>query len=226
MKKTVKIMSLVLAAILLSAVIAIAAGAKDPVSFTDVGTDRWSYGDIVYAVEHGFVNGVGEGRFAPGEACTRAMVVTVLYRAAGEPRVTFKPVFTDVKEGKWYSSAVIWAHLKGIVKGTTATTFEPDAKVTREQLSAFFYRYASFKMYRMEPGEDLSKFKDRDTISSYALNPIKWAVEIGLIKGMTSDTIGPRGFATREQFAAIMVRFDKHKFVVDSGVELPEVPIG
>ncbi|MBQ6261890.1 MAG: S-layer homology domain-containing protein [Clostridia bacterium] len=223
MKKIIRTVSLVTAAVLMLSVFVIGASGS-PVSFTDVQTGRWSYSDIEYAVEKGFIKGVGGGRFAPEEACTRAMVVTVLYRAEGEPEVVFSPVFSDVPAGKWYSNAVIWAQSKGIVKGTTDTTFSPDAKVTREQLATIFFRYASFKQYKLELGSELSGFTDSAKISKYASEAIKWAVEIGLIKGLTVNTIGPRGSATREQFAAIMVRFDKYPFS-EGNVETWIIPI-
>ncbi|MBR3423550.1 MAG: S-layer homology domain-containing protein [Clostridia bacterium] len=225
MKKTVKTVSVFLAAVLLLSVCVIAAAAKSPTSFIDVDADRWSYSDIEYAVEKGFLNGVGGGRFAPEQACTRAMVVTVLYRAEGKPEVPFSPVFTDVPSGEWYSDAVIWAQSKGIVNGTTKTTFEPNSKVTREQLATFLFRYASFKQYGLELCADLSAFTDSGKISKYAAEAMRWAVEIGLINGVTKKTIEPRGFATREQFAAIMVRFDKYPFAEGSGVETLIVPI-
>ncbi len=211
----------VLAAVMLTVVFTATASAE---TFSDVKADRWSYQDISYAVEKGYLKGVGGGLFDPEGACTRAMVVTVLYRVEGEPKVTAKSPFTDVPSGEWYYNAVIWAQQKGIVKGTSATTYAPDEKVTREQLATIFCRYASFKKYLIEYGADLSKFSDINKISSYAVKAIEWAVTIGLIKGVTDRTVEPGGFATREQFAAIMVRFVRYPFRGE--VELPEVPIG
>ncbi len=226
MKKTVRILSLVLAAVLLSSACALAAAADTSVSFVDVEKDRWSFSDIEYAVEKGFLKGVGGGRFAPADTCTRAMVVTVLYRAEGEPKVGSTLTFTDVDDDEWYTGAVIWAQTNSVVKGTTDTTFEPDSEVTREQLATFFYRYATFKKYKLATGADLSKFSDGGAVSSYALKAVKWAVAIGLIKGMDDGTVEPGGSATREQFAAIMGRFDKHHFRTSGDNELPAVPIG
>ncbi len=224
MKNAERIISVILAAVIFSFIIATAASASPSVSFTDVEQDRWSYSDIEYAVNKGYLKGVGGGLFAPEEACTRAMVVTVLYRAEKEPAVTANSQFVDVPAGEWYYDAVRWAQTKGIVKGTSATTFDPDDKVTREQLATILYRYASFKKYLLETGADLSKFSDRNEISSYALKAIEWAVTIGLIKGVTEKTVEPGGYATREQFAALMVRFVNYPFRGE--VELPEVPIG
>ena len=223
MKNIKRIISALLTVIFLA--FAISVTAAPSASFIDVEADRWSYSDIAYAVEKGFLKGVGGGRFAPEEACTRAMVVTVLYRAEGEPQVTARSPFTDVPSGEWYYDAVRWAQMKGVVKGTSATTFDPDDKVTREQLATILYRYAAYKKYLLIPGADLTKYIDRNDISSYAMPAIGWAVEIGLIKGVTNKTVDPGGSATREQFAAIIGRFDRCPFAIDSGVELPEVPI-
>ena len=111
-------------------------------AFSDVKTTRWSYSAIVYAVGKGYMNGVGDGKFDPAGPMTRGMVVTVLYRREGSPEVAFRDDFSDVKAGKYYSDAVIWAKDEGVVNGITETTFEPNGKITREQLATMLSRFS------------------------------------------------------------------------------------
>ena len=135
-----KVFALVLSIIMLaSAAVAVSA---DGSPFTDVKTSRWSYDSIKYAVEKGYMNGVGDNKFDPAGSMTRGMVVTVLYRREGSPAVTFRDDFTDVKAGKYYSDAVIWAKDEGVVNGITETTFDPNGKITREQLATMLSRFS------------------------------------------------------------------------------------
>ncbi|MBQ3900285.1 MAG: S-layer homology domain-containing protein, partial [Clostridia bacterium] len=170
---------------------------------------RWSYGAIQYAVNKGYMNGVGEGRFDPAGQMTRGMVVTVLYRREGSPEVTFRDDFTDVKAGKYYSDAVIWAKDEGVVNGITETTFGPNGKITREQLATMLSRFSERCLVSVPERADLSGYPDADKIHSYAKDALAWANEANLIKGMSDGTLSPRGEATREQFATILMRFDE-----------------
>ena len=182
----------------------------DDSSFSDVKTTRWSYEAIRYAVNKGYMNGVGDGKFDPAGSMTRGMVVTVLYRMYGSPAVEFEDVFTDVKAGKYYSNAVIWAKNNNIVNGVSEGKFDPSGKITREQLATMLNRYAEFEGKEFRPAGDLSKFPDADKAHSYAKNALIWATDRGLITGVKSgnrDLLDPRGNATREQFAAILKRY-------------------
>ena len=178
--------------------------------FADVTGDDWFYAEVNRAAQLGLFNGVGEAHFDPEGQVSRAMLVTVLYRLAGEPEVDFKTCFLDVKKGQWYSEAVIWAYEEGITMGTDAAHFSPDAAVTREQTATFLCRYAQWEGYDVSARADLSGFPDADTVSAYAGDAVSWAVANGLISGSTqngSDYLLPGGTAIRAQAAAIMVRF-------------------
>ena len=203
-----KILSAMLAAaMLLCAVVTVSA---DDSPFSDVKTSRWSYKSIVYAYENGLMDGIGGGKFDPSGTMTRGMVVTVLYRMEDKPNVEFENAFTDVKAGKYYSDAVIWAKNNNIVNGVSEGKFDPGGKITREQLATMLYRYAEFKGLDTRVKGDLSKFPDADKVHSYAKNALTWATDKGLITGVKSgnkDMLDPRGNATREQFATILQRF-------------------
>ena len=178
--------------------------------FADVTGDDWFYAEVNRAAQLGLFNGVGEAHFDPEGQVSRAMLVTVLYRLAGEPEVDFKTCFLDVKKGQWYSEAVIWAYEEGITMGTDAAHFSPDAAVTREQTATFLCRYAQWEGYDVSARADLSGFPDADTVSAYAGDAMSWAVANGLISGSAqngSDYLLPGGTAIRAQAAAIMVRF-------------------
>ena len=203
-----KLLSLILAALMLAGTVVIVAAEGSP--FSDVKEKRWSYKSIVYAVDNGYMNGVGGGKFDPAGTMTRGMVVTVLYRMEKSPAVTFRSDFTDVKAGKYYSDAVIWAKDNGIVNGLTETTFGPAGKITREQLCTMLNRFAEFQGKDSRPKGDLSKFPDASEAHSYAKNALTWATDKGLITGVKqgkADILDPRGAATREQFAAILMRY-------------------
>ena len=126
-----RILSLIL--VLLFAAAALPAVAEN--AFSDVGADRWSAGSIAYAVEKGYMQGVGGGKFDPEGTLTRAMVVTVLWRMSGSPAVAYRRAFTDVPDGEWFTSAVIWAKDKGVVNGVTATSFDPNGAITTRALA-------------------------------------------------------------------------------------------
>ena len=180
--------------------------------YVDVGPGRWSKGSVDYVSGKGLMNGVGEGRFDPTGPMTRAMVVTVLWRIAGEPDAD-ACTFSDVPSGAWYSAAVAWAESTGVVTGVGGGKFAPSGKITREQLATILYRYCGFKKLDVSEKGDVSVFSDRDRIDSWATEAVRWAVGIGLIRGVTDDTVDPLGNATREQVAAILERFDKTEFV-------------
>ena len=139
-----KLLSAILATIMLAGAIAAAipAGAAKIV-FSDVGADRWSAASIGYAVENGYMNGVGGGLFDPEGPLTRAMVATVLWRREGSPAPSAPSGFDDVLTGEWYTDAVAWAKETGVVKGITETTFCPDEYITREQLVTMLFRFSS-----------------------------------------------------------------------------------
>ena len=138
-----KLISVLLAAIMLTAVSVVALPASAASAFSDVENGRWSAPSIKYAVQSGYMNGVGGGKFDPEGSLTRAMVATVLWRREGSPAPTAPSGFSDVPSGEWYTDAVAWAKETGVVKGLTETTFGPDEYITREQLSTMLFRFSS-----------------------------------------------------------------------------------
>ena len=206
MRRYAKIFAVILT---IAQLFAVSVSAADGgLGFIDVKESRWSYDNIKWAVDNGYMNGVGDGRFAPAASTSRAMVVTVLWRLSGEKSVPYSTRFKDVKANAWYADAVMWAAQNEIVNGTTPSTFAPNADITREQLAAIFYRYAEFDFVDTDGvAADLSVYKDAKKVSSYAKDAMAWANKIGLVNGVTADTLNPKGNATREQFAAILNRY-------------------
>lgn len=177
--------------------------------FTDVSTSDWFYDDVAFVYENGLFSGTDSRSFSPNASMTRAMLVTVLYRLEGEPTVTGRSSFTDVRSGAYYEKAVIWAAANGIVTGTDSTSFSPGAKVTREQLAAILYRYAQYRKLDTDASAKLNSFTDADSVSAYASEALGWAVSESLING-ASGKLMPKGDATRAQVAAILHRLVKN----------------
>lgn len=178
--------------------------------FSDVTQDTvgtWAANAVDFAYECGLINGVGEDRFSPDASMTRAMLVTVLYRAAGSPEVTVTTNFTDLDVGSYYYEAVVWANVLGIVNGITDTTFSPDSPVTRQQIAAILYRYADAMGALSQADGNLNAFTDKDSVESYALVPMTWAVGRGIITGTTDTTLSPQNHATRAQVAVMLHRY-------------------
>lgn len=175
--------------------------------FIDVDENDWFYDAVTYVYSEGMMDGVSDTQFAPNSNLTRGMVVTMLYRLEDEPRVTGSSGFDDVASGAWYADAVTWAAENGIVNGVSDAEFAPNDNITREQLAAILYRYAEYNDYDVSGRDDLSEFTDRSSISSYALDAMRWAVDEGLITGITDTTIEPQGTATRAQAATMFMRF-------------------
>ena len=188
-------------------------GEKDPdyrpVEFIDVPTNAWYKDAVDYAVGMGLMNGVGGGKFAPEDSMTRAMLVTVLWRYADSPTEGTNR-FTDVPGGQWYTAAVAWAAGKGVVNGTSETTFEPDGNVTREQMAAILYRYANSISVDTGKRGDFTAFADANAVSGWAKDALSWTVAEGIIGGSKEGgqlLLNPAGNATRAQVAAILMRF-------------------
>ena len=174
--------------------------------FTDVREADWFYDDVVYAYENGLFSGTSDTTFSPNASMTRAMLVTVLYRLEGQPTVSGRSGFSDVKLNSYYEDAVTWAADNGIVNGTGATTFSPNTNVTREQMAAILYRYAQYKQYGTTASASLNGFSDAAKVSAYAKAPLSWAVAEKLVNGSEGRLL-PTGNATRAQVAAILHRF-------------------
>ena len=177
-----------------------------PLPFPDVTEGDWFYDAVRYAYETGLMDGVGDSLFAPNSETTRAQLVTILYRLAGQPAVSGDLPFTDVEAGTWYTDAVAWAAENGIVNGTTDTTFAPGDDITREQLVTVLYRYAESKGYDVSASADLSGYPDAGQVQDYAQPAMAWAVAEGIVEGVDGN-LNPTGDATRAQIATILMRF-------------------
>jgi len=174
--------------------------------FTDT-EGHWGLEAIRYAYENGLMNVVAADRFAPDEAMTRAMLVTILWRLENQPDVEFDMTFDDVGAGDWYTEAVRWAASEGIVEGYSKETFAPHDNITREQFAVILYRYAGYKDMAIPKLGDLSSFADASEISTWAEEAMKWAVAEALISGRSETVLAPKGNTTRAEAATILMRY-------------------
>ena len=168
--------------------------------------ENWAHAGIDYCVENGLMKGVSETVFNPTGSVTRAQLVTILYRMAGEPAVEFKGTFSDVAEGLWYSDAIEWAAANGVVNGIGGGKFAPDGKITREQIAAILYRYSGSP----KAEGSLAAFPDAASVSDYAVDAMIWATGMGLINGIAKDgqtLLSPKTDASRAQIASIIMRY-------------------
>lgn len=184
-----------------------------------VPTD-WAHEGLDYCIYHGYIAGTSASTVAPNGVCTRAQLVSILYRIQGEPTTVagyelakLRAPFDDVPRGQWYTDAIWWAKLTGVVSGTSATTFDPSGEITREQLAVILYNYTKqFAPGSLTEAGSLAGFPDAGSVSSWARTEMAWAVGNGLISGTGSGGIAylsPKGSATRAQVAAILMRFEQ-----------------
>lgn len=176
-------------------------------AFTDVQAGDWFYESVAYVFQKGLMTGTSETQFSPDRTTTRAMIVTILYRLEGSPEAPARSPFGDVAADQYYAAPVAWAAWNGVVNGTTAATFAPNEPITREQMAAILFRYAAMKEEDVSARGDLSRFTDQGQIRAYAREALSWANGAGLITGLGSGKLDPRGPATRAQVAAIFQRF-------------------
>lgn len=174
-------------------------------SFGDI-SGHWGEEQINFITSHNLFMGTGENNFSPDMKMNRAMLVTVLHRLDGLQNKK-GVVFTDISEDQWYSDAVSWAASNNIVNGYSEGTFGPEDSITREQLATILYRYAAFMGLDTSSKGSLTDFNDQDKVSGYALDPMSWAVEKGLITGFSGKLLNPGGNATRAEVSAILMRF-------------------
>lgn len=205
--KSTKLLSLVLALVMVLGMFpATVFAANEAGRFADVPAGAWYYDAVQCVYDNGLMVGVNDNHFAPGGLTTRGMVVTVLYRMEGEPAASGTG-FTDLKEGAWYTEAVLWAQENGIVEGYSNGTFRPNASITREEMVVIFYRYAEFKGYNIADREDMGGFEDGSSVLPYAEEAMSWATSTGLIKGFPDGTIRPKESSNRAQLAAVLMRY-------------------
>lgn len=173
--------------------------------FADVSYTDWYYDAVKFVYDKGIMDGVSYYRFAPDATITRGMVVTMLWRMAGEPYES-SAGFTDVASGRYYSTAVAWAAKNGIVEGVTSSTFAPDQAITREQLASILYRYARWLGFS-GTGTDISGYTDAGKVSDYAYDAMCWAVKTGVVTGTSAKVLDPQGTATRAAAAQMFMNF-------------------
>lgn len=180
----------------------------------------WSHEGLDYCIYRGYIAGTSASTVAPTGVCTRAQLVSILYRMQGEPTTVkdyelakLRAPFNDVPRGQWYTDAIWWAKLTGVVAGTSATTFDPSGEITREQLAVILYNYTKqFASGSLTATGSLAGFPDAGSVSSWARTEMAWAVGNGLISGTGSGSVAylsPQGSATRAQVAAILMRFEQ-----------------
>ena len=175
--------------------------------FTDVFEKDWFYDDAMFVYKNGLMLGTSKTLFSPHGTVTRGMMATILWRMEGSLAPKGENSFTDVEAGRWYADAITWTTENGIFAGYSKDKFGPDDPITREQLTAIFYRYADYKGYKLTVTENLDKFEDADKITDYAKMVMQWAVGNGLIKGKAETLLDPQGTATRAEIAAMLHRF-------------------
>ena len=181
--------------------------------FTDVPAGSWYYGAAAYAYNNGLFAGTTATTFAPDMTMTRAMLVSVLWRLAGEPAPKGTNTFDDMPDGTWYTDAVTWAAENGVVAGIGNGRFDPDGSVTREQTAVILFNYAQSKGYDVSARADLSAFPDAGSVSDWAQSALAWANASGLISGAVRGTqtiLNPQGSASRAQVAMILMGYVEH----------------
>lgn len=180
----------------------------------------WSHAGLDYCIDHGYIAGTSATTVTPDGECTRAMIVSILYRVQGEPAKVngyelkkLAAPFDDVERGRWYTDAIWWAKLTGVVSGMSPSTFAPDDPITRAQLAVILYNYTKqFAPESLTETGSLTGFPDADSVPSWARTAMAWAVGNGLISGVGENGVSylrPEGCATRAQVATILMNYDK-----------------
>lgn len=180
----------------------------------------WSHAGLDYCIDHGYIAGTSATTVTPDGECTRAMIVSILYRVQGEPAKVngyelkkLAPPFDDVERGRWYTDAIWWAKLTGVVSGMSPSTFAPDDPITRAQLAVILYNYTKqFAPGSLTETGSLTGFPDAGSVPSWARTAMAWAVGNGLISGVGENGVSylrPEGCATRAQVATILMNYDK-----------------
>lgn len=174
--------------------------------FLDVPPDAWYAGAVERVSAAGLMRGTGNGLFSPGGTVTRGQIAAILHRMAGSPPVHGSS-FSDVRAGAYYGGAVAWASRRGIVEGFSDGTFRPDQPVSRQQLAAILWRYA--RLERADSGRrtPLETYRDADSVSAYAAEPLQWALAEGILQGTKTGELQPQGRAARGQTAVLLERF-------------------
>ena len=174
--------------------------------WSDVAESAWYFDAVSYVMGRGLFD-APNGKFSPNEPMTREMFAVALYRHAGKPEVTDFVDFADVTKGTPLSAAVSWAFNAGVVNGVGENRFAPDAQITREQLAAMLYRYATFRAENTSARGDLTAFSDAASVSTWATDAMGWANGMKIINGMGDGRIAPQGTVTRAQVAQMLLNY-------------------
>ena len=184
-------------------------------SFTDVRSTDWFSDAVSYVQERGLMSGTSATHFSPNEPTTRAMLVTILYRAAGQPETTGQSSFADVLARDYFANAVAWASENNIVTGYSRTRFGSNDPVSREQIATLLWRYAG-----SPSAGSAQNFADRNQISDYAADAVNWTRANGIVNGRPGNRFDPKANATRAEVATILRNFLSQQ----SNPDTPETP--
>ncbi|MBQ6789498.1 MAG: S-layer homology domain-containing protein [Clostridia bacterium] len=232
-----RIISAMLAMLMLITAGIVGVSAEDTLPFTDVPKGEWYYDAVAYTYGTGLMNGTGDGtKFSPTMNLTRGMVVTVLYRNDGSPSVSVSNPFSDISDDAWYATAATWAYNAGVVTGTGFDEwgdpiFSAERNITRQELAAMFARYAAYKhVDTAKNTTDITTFPDGGKVASWAEKEFKWTAGTGIITGKTSGgaaTLSPEDLATRAEFAIMIQRYnvkdDAREFTYNLAFETPVI---
>lgn len=185
---------------------AVFTGKYTSVPFNDVSYGDWYYDAVQFVYSRGIMDGVDYYKFAPNGTITRGMILTMLWRMAGEPFEMPVTSFTDVEIGRYYTTAVAWACRNGIADGMGESTFGPNDAITREELVTLLYRYAQYFGHSCI-GTSIEGFADAGSVSSYAYNAMCWAYKAGVVTGTTGSRLNPQGTASRAEAAQMIMSF-------------------
>jgi len=175
----------------------------EPFPFTDVADGFWGRDYIWFVYNHGIMLGTGGTLFEPYTPLDRAMLATMLWRVAGEPETEYRPVFSDVADGQWYSEAIVWAYDNDVVRGIGGGLFAPDVPITRQEIATMLARFADGEA----PEDFVLNFPDADQVSDWALEGVRWANYQDILRGTGEGNLEPTGTAIRAHGAAFLARF-------------------
>lgn len=204
MQNLKKLPALFLAAALILSLSVTAFAAVEDTGFSDVDAESWYAEAVMYCREHGLMAGTGNNQFAPESNLTRAQLATVLYRIEGTPTVTGTDTFTDTPDGAWYGDAVLWVSQQELINGYGSGLFGPNDPVTREQMTAIFWRYAG-----SPSAGEANNYTDHASIAAYAVSAVNWASANNVVRPVSSGTFAPKSNATRAQVADALMNFDR-----------------
>lgn len=202
--------SALLAASLLLSLLTVPASAAGSVldGYTDLDPNDWYAESVEYVLSNGLMTGIGPNTFAPNDTLTRAMVAQILWAMAGNQNVG-EFYYGDTDYDTWYSDAVSWVSIKGLMTGYDEGRFGPNLPVTREQMALSLYNYAKMYRYDTRAKGDISAFSDGSSVSYWAEEAMTWAVGAGLISGRQGNLLCPTGTATRAEIAQMFMRFQQ-----------------